>query len=142
MRLENILRGMTIPGVVTQERRENITKQLSSDQKSFFVVQNLVGEIVRLDKLVQRIQGRNFSSEITKYTQNFDQSVIAKACGVSRTVFPHLLAKIQNTGTLGRKNGTGATVSVMTEAVKRKLIHILIVGSYLDRVATTPHSFN
>ena len=103
MRLENVLRGMTIPGVVPQERRKNITKQLSSDQKSLFVVQNLVGEIVRLDKLVQRIQGRNFNSEIKKYTQNFDESAIAKAWGVSRTVFPHLLAKIQNTGTLSRK---------------------------------------
>ena len=126
MRLENILRGMAIPGVVPQEHRENKTKQLSRDQKPLFVVQNLVGEIVRLDKLVQRIQGRNFNSEITKYTRNFDQSAIAKAWGVSRTVFPHLLAKIQTTGTLRRKKGTGATISVMTEAVKRKLIHILI----------------
>ena len=127
MRLENIFRGMTIPGVVPLERKENTTKQLSSDQKSLFVVQNLVGEIVRLDKLVQRIQGRNFNSEINKYnTQNFDQTAIAKDWGVSRTVFPHLLAKIQNTGTLSRKKGTGATISVMTEAVKRKLIHILI----------------
>ena len=119
MRLENILRGMTVPGVIPQERRKNITKQLSNDEKSLIVLHNLVGEIVRLDKLVQRIQGRSLNPDITKYVQNYDQSAIARAWGVSRTVFPYLLAKIKNTGTLRRKKGTGATISVMTEAVKR-----------------------
>ena len=46
--------------------------------------------------------------------------------GVTRTLFPELLEKIQNTGTFKRKRGTGAVVSVMTEAVKRKLIDILV----------------
>ena len=126
MRLENILRGMTIPGVVPQDRRENMTKQLTRDQRSLFVVQNLVGEIVRLQKLVLRKEGRNLNHDILLTVDHFDQSSVARAWGVTRTVFPNLLSKIQNTATLERKVGTGATISVMTDAVKRKLIHILI----------------
>ena len=45
---------------------------------------------------------------------------------MSRTVFPKLLDKIQSSGTIQRKLGSGAKVSVMTEAVKRKLVEILI----------------
>ena len=57
MRLENLLRGMTIPGKVSNSRRKNVTKQLSKDEKALFVVQNLIGEIVRLNKLRAREKG-------------------------------------------------------------------------------------
>ena len=49
MRLENLLRGMTVPGAVPQKRKENMRKQLTQDEKTLFVIQNLVGEIVRLE---------------------------------------------------------------------------------------------
>ena len=57
MRLENLLRGMTIPGKISNSRRKKITKQLSKDERTLFVVQNLIGEIVRLNKLRAREKG-------------------------------------------------------------------------------------
>ena len=57
MRLENLLRGMTIPGTVPSSRRKTMTKHFTIDEKSLFVIQNLVGEIVRLNKLNARIKG-------------------------------------------------------------------------------------
>ena len=59
MRLENLLRGMMIPGEIPDERRTNMTTQLTAEQKSLFVIQNLVGEIVRLNKVIGRIKGRD-----------------------------------------------------------------------------------
>ena len=50
MRLENILSGFTVPGKVSNSRRSNMTKDLTKDEKALFVIQNLVGEIVRLNK--------------------------------------------------------------------------------------------
>ena len=54
MRLENLLRGMTIPGNVPNKRKNTMTKHLSKDEKALFVIQNLVGEIVRLNKVIAR----------------------------------------------------------------------------------------
>ena len=79
MRLENILRGLTIPGVVPQDREHNFSKQLTEDHKLLFVIQNLVGEIVRLEKLVQRIKGHDTNSDIIKSIKMITQSQIAKA---------------------------------------------------------------
>ena len=59
MRLENLLRGMMIPGEIPDEHRTNMTTQLTAEQKSLFVIQNLVGEIVRLNNVIGRIKGRN-----------------------------------------------------------------------------------
>ena len=126
MRLENILRGMTIPGVVPQHRQENVLNQLPSEDKALFLIQNLVGEIVRLHKLLCKMKSQRLNPDFAEICKNANQSAIAKAWGVSRNLFPELLEKIQNTGTLKRQRGTGATVSVMTEAVKRKLIDILV----------------
>ena len=55
-----------------------------------------------------------------------DQCGIAKAWGVKRLVFPDLLKKLQQTGLLRRKIGSGPPISVMTDAVKKKLTGILI----------------
>ena len=126
MRLENILRGMTIPGVVPQQRQENQSKQLPSEEKALFCIQNLVGEIVRLQKLLCKMRGQSLNPDFVEIIKNTNQSSIAKLWGVTRTIFPELLEKIQNTGTFRQKRSTGAVVSVMTEAVKRKLSDILI----------------
>ena len=126
MRLENILRGMTIPGMVSQHRQENISKQLLPEEKALFLIQNLVGEIVRLHKLMAAMKGVLFDPEIAEKFKNINQSTIAKAWGVSRLLFPELLQKIQSTGTFKRKTGSGAPITVMTAAVKRKLTEILI----------------
>ena len=79
MRLENILRGLTIPGVVPQDRELNFSKKLTEDHKLLFVIQNLVGEIVRLEKLVQRIKGHDINLDIIKSIKMINQSQIAKA---------------------------------------------------------------
>ena len=42
MRLENLLRGMIVPGAVSLERKENPRKQMTRDEKAVFVIQNLV----------------------------------------------------------------------------------------------------
>ena len=34
-----------------------MTKQLTKDEKALFVIQNLVGEIVRLNKVIARAKG-------------------------------------------------------------------------------------
>ena len=126
MRLENILRGMTIPGVLSQHRQNNMSNQLLPEEKTLFFIQNLVGEIVRLHKLMSAMKGVTLDPEIATKIKNINQSNIAKAWGVNRLLFPEILEKIQNTGTFNRKKGSGATISVMTPAVKRKLIDILI----------------
>ena len=59
MRLENLLRGMMIPGEIPDERRTNMTTQLTAEQKSLFLIQNLVDEIVRLNKVIGRMKGRD-----------------------------------------------------------------------------------
>ena len=112
MRLENLLRGMTLPGAVPHKRKENIRKQLSQDEKTVFVVQNLVGEIVRLEKQLQRSKGHSLYSDQMQSLNIIDQSAIANAWGVSRTVFPNLLAKIQKIGSLKRQSGTGMTLQL------------------------------
>ena len=63
MRLENILRGMIIPGTVPHSREENMSKQLSCEEKALFLIQNLVGKIVRVHKLLGRLKGQNLGSE-------------------------------------------------------------------------------
>ena len=55
-----------------------------------------------------------------------DQIGISKAWGVTRQVFPDILKKIQKFGDLKRKLGSGAPITVMTTAVKNKLVKILI----------------
>ena len=122
MRLENILRGMVIPGTVPHQRKENMTKQLSSEDKSLFLIQNLVGEIVRLHKILGRMKDQRLGPEFDDQVNNIEQSAIASAWGVSRTIFPEILCKIQQTGNSRRHKGSGAPISVMTDTVKRKLI--------------------
>ena len=61
------------------------------DEKTVFVIQNLVREIVRLEKLLQRMKGYRSNSDPIKFLNMIDQSALARACGVGRTVFPHLL---------------------------------------------------
>ena len=126
MRLENILVGMTIPGVVSQNRLENMSKQLLPEEKSLFMIQNLVGEIVRLQKLICSRTGETLGPEIAKDIKSINQSAIAKAWGVNRNLFPELFQKIQQAGSLKRKKGSGTTITVMSPAIKRKLIEILI----------------
>ena len=126
MRLENILVGMTIPGVLSQHRQDNLSKQLSHEEKTLFMIQNLVGEIVRLQKLICKRNGVTMRSDLVENTKTITQSAIAKAWGVSRNLFTEILQKIQDSGTFKRKKGSGSTITVMTEAVKRKLIKILV----------------
>ena len=57
MRLENLLRGMAIPGNVPNKRKDTTTKHLTKDEKALFVIQNLVGEIIRLNKVIARAKG-------------------------------------------------------------------------------------
>ena len=126
MLLENLLQGMTIPGLVPQERKGSMSKQMSRDLKSLFIIQNLIGEIVRLQKVIGKIKGYSLNPGIPETVNHTDQSSIARAWGVNRNTFPNLISKIQQTGTLERKIGSGANISVMTDAVKRKLVHILV----------------
>ena len=90
------------------------------------MIQNLVGEIVRLHKLMAAMKGVFFDPDIAEKIKNINQSTIAKAWGVSRLLFPELLQKIQGTGTFKRKKGSGAPITVITNAVKRKLTEIFI----------------
>ena len=46
-----------IPGNVPNKRKNTMTKQLTKDEKALFVIQNLVGEIVRLNKVNTRLKG-------------------------------------------------------------------------------------
>ena len=78
MRLENILSGLTIPGIVPQDREHDFSKQLTEDHKLLFVIQNLVGEIIRLEKLVQRIKGHDMNLENLKSIKMITQSEIAR----------------------------------------------------------------
>ena len=57
MRLENLLRGMTSPGNVPDKRKNTTAKHLTKDEKALFVIQNLVGEIVKLNKVIARAKG-------------------------------------------------------------------------------------
>ena len=126
MRLENILRGMTIAGVVSQHHQDKISKQLLPEEKDLFLIHNRVGEIVRLYKLMAAMKGVLLDPKIAEKIKHINQSTIAKAWGVSRLLFPELIQKIKGRCTFKRKKGSGATISVMTAAVKRKLTEILI----------------
>ena len=126
MILENLLKGMTIPGVVPENRLDNQTKQLSVDEKALFIIQNLIGEISRLQKLLAKRKGVTLSAEVIGVMDSIEQSTIAKAWGVSRHAFAQMIEKLQVTGMSRRKSGSGATISVMTDAVKRKLVQILV----------------
>ena len=57
MRLKNLLCGMTVPGKVPDSRRKTVSKHFTNDERALFVIQNLVGEIVRLNKLIARQKG-------------------------------------------------------------------------------------
>ena len=126
MILENLLRGMTVPGRVPRDRIDNMTKQLSMDQQSIFIIQNLVGEIVRLRKLLAKKYGLTLNSDITEFIGNIEKIAIARKWGVNRHAFLQIIEKMQVTGSLRRKQGSGAPISVMTDAVKRKLVQILL----------------
>lgn len=126
MLLRNLLKGMTIPGAVPTSRKENMTVQLSTDQKSLFLIQSLIGEIARLHKFLARIKGPQLTSDIMKSLSQVDQSAIASAWGLHRSAFAKMMKNLQNRGSLTRKTGSGAPVSVMTEAVKHKLVKILL----------------
>ena len=126
MRLENLLTGFTVPGVVPTNRMENMNKQLSTDQKALFVIQNLIPEIVRLNKLLAKVKGLKLNSSVLGSIIAKHQSAIAKSWGVGRMALSKQLGKLQVTGVLSRKLGSGAPISVMTEAVKKKLVKILI----------------
>ena len=79
-----------------------------------------------LDKLLQRLKGYSPNANLIKSLNMIDQSAIARAWGISRTVFPQLLAKVRNTSSLKHQRGTGTTITVMTDAVKKKLVKIWI----------------
>ena len=93
MLLENLLKGMTIPGVVPEERRGSMSKQMSCDLKTLYVTQTLIGEIVRLQKLIGKIKGYTLSPSILESVSHIDQSSIAREWGVSRNMFPILISK-------------------------------------------------
>ena len=126
MRLENLLSGLTIPGAVPADRVENLDKQLSTDQKALFVIQNLISEIARLNKRLAKVNGLTLSSHFIDSIGAKHKTAIARAWGVGRLAFSKQLEKLQTTGLLSRKVGSGAPISVMTEAVKNKLVKILI----------------
>ena len=48
---------MTIPGNVPNKRKNTMTKHLTKDEKALLVIQNHVGEIVRLNKVIARAKG-------------------------------------------------------------------------------------
>ena len=50
-----------------------------------FLIQNLVGEIVRLPKLMAAMKGVLLDPEIAEKIKNINQSTIAKAWGVTLT---------------------------------------------------------
>ena len=106
MLLENLLQGMTIPGVVPQERRGSMSKQMSRDLRTLYVIQNLIGEIVRLQiqKLIGKIKGYILDHSVLESVIHIDQSSIAREWGVSRNMFPILISKIQLAGTLQNHN--------------------------------------
>ena len=81
---------------------------------------------MRLEKLLQRLKGYSPNANLIKSLNMIDQSAIARAWGMSRTVFPQLLAKVRNTSSLKHQRGTGTTITVMTDAVKKKLDKIWI----------------
>ena len=118
--------GFTVPGVVPTNRMENKNKQLSTDQKALFIIQNLISEIVRLNKLLAKVKGLKLNSLVLGSITAKHQSAIAKSWGVGRMALSKQLGKLQVTGVLSRKLGSGAPISVMTEAVKKKLVKILI----------------
>ena len=122
MQLENLLTGFTIPGVVPTNRMENMNKQLSTDQKALFVIQNLISEIVRLNKLLAKVKGLKLNSSVLESITAKHQSAIAKSWGVGRMALSKQLGKLQVTGVLSRKLGSGAPISVMTEAVKKSVL--------------------
>ena len=74
MRVENLLRGMTIPGTIPESRKKNMTKHLNKDERSLFVVQNLLGEIIRLKKLNARNKGIG-NSKIYTNDLHFDNLI-------------------------------------------------------------------
>ena len=45
---------------------------------------------------------------------------------MNRHAFSQIFEKMQDTGSLRRRPGSGAPISVMTDAVKRKLVQILV----------------
>ena len=65
-------------------------------------------------------------SRLLSSTSTIDQRAIAKAWGVSRLVFPETLKKLQISRNLERKLGSGPVITVMTLAVKKRLVKILI----------------
>ena len=126
MRFESLLIGLTIPCVVPADRVENLDKQLSDDQKALLVIQNLISEIVRLNKCLAKVNGLTLSSHFLELIGAKYKTAIARAWGVGRLAFSKQLEKLQTSGVLSRKPGPGAPISVMTEAVKNKLVKILI----------------
>ena len=69
----------------SQHHQENISKQLLPEEKALFLIQNLVGEIVRLPKLMAAMKGVLLDPEIAEKIKNINQSTIAKAWGVTLT---------------------------------------------------------
>ena len=126
MILENLLRGMPVPGRVPRDRIDNLTKQLSMDQQSIFIIQNLVGEIVRLHKLLAKKNRSTLNSDINKFIGNIEKSAIERNWGVNRHAFLQIIEKMKVTGSLRRKPGSEAPISVITDAVKLKLVQILL----------------
>ena len=52
------------------------------------------------------MRGQSLNPEFAEIMKNTNQSAISKAWGVTRTLFPELLEKIQITGTFKQKRGT------------------------------------
>ena len=70
-----------------------------------------------LQKKLLKIKGLSLSSNVNEHAHSIEQTTIARAWGVSRLAFPQFLAKMQSTGELKRKLGSGAQISVMPESV-------------------------
>ena len=81
MRLESLLSGLTIPGAVPADRVENFDKQLSTHQKALFVIQNLISEIVRLNKCLAKVNGLTLNSHFLESIGAKDKTAIARAWG-------------------------------------------------------------
>ena len=61
--LENLLKGLTVPGEMPQDRRDYMTKQMSTYHKSSFIMKKLIAEIVRLHKLQTKTNGLRLDCE-------------------------------------------------------------------------------
>ena len=84
---ENLLHGLTILGKVPVYRPSKISKHLTKEDKSLFIIRNLTGENLRVNKVISRGQGMTLDFPETAFTIISDQRGIANALGLTRLVF-------------------------------------------------------